>query len=907
MTTRRHQDLPGRLKLPDALSGDFTGLIIGTFGASLDFAEAQLFRQLSKSTVNRVVLADQRQLEEFLSTQPALRRLNRAYIASPVRSPHAHHPKYLLLAGPDSGRLLVGSGNLSISGYAGPGECFTAYEWAQESGEADTGAFGAVRELVEGVITLGWVDQITGSRVRDVFGAAPWIPHGGPPAGPVVHNLHRSLLDQLVERVGGAAVEEVVATAPFYDKSGYAVAQILQRLSPGRLRLLVQERLTRLDVPAMTKVLALHADAAIIEASPAHPYPNTLLHAKFILVRTTSADFLLQGSANLSRVALCEFGASANVEIANLLTGPTGAFGHLLEALDLKPRADGLRSFVPDDDWGDGSDDRAVPAGPTNVCWSPPSLSGQLPMSSQPAIEVRVAGALAAPSTRRWDTAGDACHFALDFDEPAAARIDAARSIELVDSSGTSWTVYPYHLHSLLRLSATSSRAELLQEVGDLDLRDKELEELLGELDRVLIVDGRSLWRIAHPDEPVQDVDSGSNAPTMRYDELDWTRIGELPEFKQYGTAAHRALLAPTELGIVLQSLTGRFRADVRSGAEGVSVIDDSDLDDLSVEPESEDADKLDEAGDGAAADGDGEATARRIAPRQRVRRLWRNFVRRFVRGLADDEFVRNVGSSVIVPSYVVFNHLCRRLRVVDLVDVDFLTDAQIQLWSFMWGDDTRAGYLATLAPDELEAACKILADHHDLAATLAAIDDAWWHIWSEDDDPIPLRGVWRRFLETGLWQAAPLVLRDAAAASMYCEGDEDRLYADLYDLAAHFEGAELQRELSRDLAISTSQLQTRRDAVMRGGAKYDCAFFKVTGAIVDADAAAQAFAIWKAFEPERTYFRLETDDSIAVVDLEAGDGFYFHRPTGTDIPLQIGEQSPSAWEAGLERLRHAA
>ena len=52
---------PTRIRLPEELSGDFTGVVIGTFGAALDFAEMQFFRQLPKSVVNRIVLADQHQ------------------------------------------------------------------------------------------------------------------------------------------------------------------------------------------------------------------------------------------------------------------------------------------------------------------------------------------------------------------------------------------------------------------------------------------------------------------------------------------------------------------------------------------------------------------------------------------------------------------------------------------------------------------------------------------------------------------------------------------------------------------------------------------------------------------------------------------------------------------------------
>ena len=56
------------------------------------------------------------------------------------------------------------------------------------------------------------------------------------------------------------------------------------------------------------------------------------------------------------------------------------------------------------------------------------------------------------------------------------------------------------------------------------------------------------------------------------------------------------------------------------------------------------------------------EAEHHRMNARTRIRRHFRSFVKRFVKGLTDVEFTRLVGPSVIVPSYVVFNHLCWKL-----------------------------------------------------------------------------------------------------------------------------------------------------------------------------------------------------------------------------------------------------
>lgn len=899
MTKTTASARPARIRLPEELAGGFTGVIIGTFGAALDFAELQFFRQLPKSAVNKIVLADQRQLASFLDSQPPLRRLNRSYVATPVRSPHAHHPKYVMLVGPDEGRLFVGSGNLSIGGYAGPGECFTAHEWNAQDTDRNPAPFGAVRELIESMIGAGWVDAVTRERIRDVFKSAAWVPTAGGDDCAVVHNQSRPLLEQLVERVGDADVLEVIATAPFHDKSAEAVRQIVRRLKPERFRLLVQEGMTRLDVRALESALSTVPTIEIVDASAPNPYPAVLLHAKFVLVRTDEADLLLQGSANLSRVALCESGPMGNVEIANLLRGAPQEFDTLLESLDLTPRADGLTTFKADNGWDDDDDeDASTVSGPSNVTWAPPTLRGQLPSSLAQHIEVRVGERALAPVGVVWETIEGVHHFSLELGEADTARVDLARQIELIDSAGDRWTVYPYHLHSLMRLTASGGRADLLQEAGDLDLRDKELEDLVAELDRVLIVDGKSLWRLAHPENPQTEAETGPNGPVLRYDDLDWSKLGTLPQLRQYGSAAHRALLAPTELGLILQSLTNRFR--VEAGVSGARDGEVDDPDDLDGEPDIEDAD---EADDNAGEDDDDDDGGRRMAPRQRVRRLWRNFVNRFIRGLADEEFIRTVGSPVIIPSYVVFNHLCRRLRVIDLVDADFLTDAQTKLWSFMWGDGEVDGYLDSLPADELAVAQKILDDHDDLSLTLAAVDDAWWHVWENDEDASRLRAVWRGFLESRHWEPRSEALERAAKAAIRCDDSVDQLFDDLYGLAAYVEDGELNRCIAACLGVSTVQIREVRETVMRSGVRTDCTMFRVVGLDLTPEIAGRVLALWHQLEPDVDYLRLQGDNATAVVDLAASDGFFYDRTSEADLPLGLGEMNVPDWEARLMSL----
>ena len=92
--------------------------LILTYGADLPFFERALARQLSAQCRNKIILSDWRYHLDACAVYAEggrVRSLNQSYIAEGVHSPRAMHAKLILLANPERGRLLVGSGNLGHS------------------------------------------------------------------------------------------------------------------------------------------------------------------------------------------------------------------------------------------------------------------------------------------------------------------------------------------------------------------------------------------------------------------------------------------------------------------------------------------------------------------------------------------------------------------------------------------------------------------------------------------------------------------------------------------------------------------------------------------------------------------------------------------------------------------------
>ena len=887
---------PQRVCVPNLLTGEYTGVIIGTFGASLDFAEKRLFSQLSRSTLNRVVLADSRQLSKYFSSGIILRRLNRSYIACPVLTPRAHHPKFILLLGPNRGRLIVGSGNLSIGGYAGAGECFAVHEWVENENQDLIQPFLSLKEMLFDQIERGFIDRITSSRIRDVFDSGKWIE--GEPNGTstVIHNSRKSLIDQLVAKVSGSEVKELIAAAPFHDQSATAINELLRKFSPEKFSLLVQNKVTKLNVVALNRVFSKHkTKVKIIEAQVPERYGKTFIHAKFILVRTTRKDYLLQGSANLSSVALCESGTTANVELCNMFIGESGEFDYLINDLKLTVRNDGLSTFEPDQMEQEETESDSISEGPRDVCWRPPILSGWVSKDFGAKVEVFLTDRILKPIHETYDELDNGFEFSIKFDENTSDRISNSIFIQFVSADNRAYLIAPYHLNTLQRLSASGTRIELLQEVGNMNLEDREIEELLAELDRVLVIDQRSIWRLSNSEiELSNDIDQ---VVSLNYSQLDWSRIGELPQLRQYGTAGQRLLFGSSDIGLILHSLTNRMKLE--SHEDGKITVEAPD-DDFGVsdgfgDDDSELSDEDTDVHD--------DFSLRQGPARRRLNTLWKNFLKRFFVGFSDPDFIELVGSTVVIPTYVLINHLCRRLRKLEMIDLDYLNEIQIKLWKFMWGSEESAGYMNSLSSAEKQIATKFLLEHDDCTVMIVSIVDIWSKKLMDDTDRVNLRSAWLNILANKNWKPGKDCLINALRISVHCDRDMDQLFGKLHALASFHRSKDLMLDISKALGLPNSSVRLNSDTVMRFGVKQTCSYIELSDADLTFQMACEGMQAWKSIEVDRTYFRIQSAKAVAIIDDEFYENFFFDKATGDESKLETGKRAIPEWEKRLNSL----
>jgi hypothetical protein len=237
----------------------------------------------------------------------------------------AFHPKLTLLVGPQRALAVVGSGNLTGSGWH-----YNAETWTVLAGTPD-GAPPALRGLaafLRGLTARDLPLVLADEVVQRLLAAADMLeefPAATEPTGAqVLHNLDRPLLEQLPAE----PASRLSLYAPFHDPHGAALRALVDRYEPQHLRLAVQTGgRTVLDVDVLRPWVA-EQTAAGRRIELVEDAEERYRHGKLVeLDAGDGSGWTLTGSPNLSAVALLRSTRQGgNVELAVLHPRPVGLF-----------------------------------------------------------------------------------------------------------------------------------------------------------------------------------------------------------------------------------------------------------------------------------------------------------------------------------------------------------------------------------------------------------------------------------------------------------------------------------------------------------------------------------------------------------------------------------------------------
>ena len=230
-------------------SKDITNAIILTHNIDFVFVQSVVIPALRKcGSPSLTIFADAECATQTYQHQArVLGTLGQRYRVVPVamRPGYRFHPKAVLLSGPRSATLLVGSGNLTFGGWRENGEV-----WYRYDGDNDgTQVLAAFREYLREVLEVCPESDTFTPEIEEAFdpNTRRWAASMEDP-GVLLGRCGQgqAMLDQIRAVVGDAAVDELHVCAPYFDLRAEALERLAEQLGSPPTRVLVQSHRTNL-------------------------------------------------------------------------------------------------------------------------------------------------------------------------------------------------------------------------------------------------------------------------------------------------------------------------------------------------------------------------------------------------------------------------------------------------------------------------------------------------------------------------------------------------------------------------------------------------------------------------------------------------------------------------------------
>ena len=328
---------------------DVTNAIILTHNIDFVFVQSVVIPALSKcGSPSLTIFADAECATQTYQHQArVLSNLGLRYRVVPVamRTGFRFHPKALLLAGPTSATLLVGSGNLTFGGWRENGEVWSRFD----SDKDGTQALAAFHRYLHEILEICPDSEALSPRIEEAFdpNTHRWAASmDGPGVLLGRCGQGQAMLEQIRAVVGDVGVDELHVCAPYFDEGAEALRSLARQLGSPPTTVLVQSyRTNLLQAAAKALDLSFTLRAATYQhrerASGEERVREALLHAKFYAARQAATVTVFSGSANCSRAALTVPGSAGNAELMTHATMPSVEFeeGFLAELVvnDVEP------------------------------------------------------------------------------------------------------------------------------------------------------------------------------------------------------------------------------------------------------------------------------------------------------------------------------------------------------------------------------------------------------------------------------------------------------------------------------------------------------------------------------------------------------------------------------------------
>lgn len=463
--------------------GGFRSSVFTTYSCYFPFYEEVVLRRLmAAGCTHNVLLVDAtRCAEAFANEELRPRRAGRDYTLIPVKVGGAFHPKLFLRLGKSKGSLLVGSHNVTLSGFGLNDEVTNIFQLEGAGLRAGGALFRQAFDYLAQFIPaqLGDVaEAFEGVRL-----GAPWL-DGPLGVGPQDRRLltgagaEADLWSQIAPRIP-KDVSTAFVGAPFFDP-GLAMLRRLQReVRPSRLVIGIDPASAEIDPVEAAKLEGVEwvNIAGVPQIPQRRKGASRFLHAKVFWFESNQGELLVTGSANPSVAAFLAPPEVRNAE-AVVADSTKGAAGRLdIEALIAAPPVTSTEWSAVASRWKSAPPPNAEK--PRRILIATPTPTGFIAQNSLEAgLVLRAVGELDA-SLGEVVSRGNCI-----LEAPGAVR-DGARYLEAYAASGHTLVVI-HRTEDIAKTIGGDTRRALRQAIGALEEDPTQLEALLKLTERVI-------------------------------------------------------------------------------------------------------------------------------------------------------------------------------------------------------------------------------------------------------------------------------------------------------------------------------------------------------------------------------------------------------------------------------------
>ena len=459
-------------------------------------------------------------------------------------------------------------------------------------------------------------------------------------------------------------------------------------------------------------------------------------------------------------------------------------------------------------------------------------------------------------------------------------------------------------------LSESTSSVSVTR-IAALDLQDQEIEALLRELEAALVIGPASVWRLAGNPETAAADDGDGEGERLRYEDIDYDILRQHPKIQQYirwNTGQRR--YARTKLQMILTAITDHFRGliEPETSTKSVEKVPEP------TQAEEDEADMGHQAGRDAGEKQDKRAR-RRQSLSKRTSRMFKSFIRRYLKGIRSEAFQQLVGFEVMAQNYVIFSHLLWLLLTREWIGPQFILESSLEIWVFYWGTGSSGGYFGHLAKEQRQRLETTLNQGGVWEKMIASLySGARLTRNSEHDLRLKLRDFLRDLLSSAWFGMTPgLLTSNTAIMGELISRDipTTRVAAEELGRLARFETDEsFLRDVEQSLGLPSHSCRFDRAIILDHQVK--CLVVNSTSPLESLDASLDLLRRWMGFE-HLIYYRIaaprsQQSDKMLLYRLLEASGVYWDKEGG-HAPVSFAHVSvvTPPWEHMLAQLNGLA